>query len=395
MSIIIPIDYHADELPLPDLQEAWLAQIPPEIAEAHPARLALIEDWRAAPAKQVDEEILRGLAPKEMRRARFSGAGPEPILETVARFWSAAETYLDRGIPDAIALWNCGNADQNVWAMLAGERHIPIMHCEHGWLPQTRIFDPMGAYVTGRSGLDAISDQPASEGMGDSIIQLWRAARLSKHAQGGEPSEAVQEFAARGPALLVAMQLEADGAVVYNEIEFDCQRSFLRRCLSWPGPVLVKKHPAADGLEWEPDFIEHRRLCRMEVEARGGMWLDGNESIHELLPIVHAAAAINSNVLFEAAMARRPALSFGKGPHSGRGFTVDMGVGAEWPTGDQTPAQWAAVCEHVARMEAYLTPEGAWLPTWDHLAFWGAPFWGQAKAALLLRWELLLAEAQA
>ncbi len=389
MSIILPIDYHTDELPPSPLDASWLAQIPREIAEEHPPKLVLLEGWREGPRKDVGNDALRQMAPKEMRRIQFSGAAEDQILESVARFWMAIETYLDRERPAAMLLWNCGNADQNLWVMLAGERHIPVMHCEHGWLPQTRIFDPLGGYVTGRSGWDVQTCPPAAALVGAAIIRLWRRARQSKHPQGNRHSERVQEFSAKGPALLVAMQLEADGAAVYNEMQFDCQRDFLRKCLTWPGPVLVKAHPNAPGIEWEPPFAEQRRLCKMEVEAKGGMWLDANESLHDLLAIVTAVAAINSNVLFEAAMAGKAVYSFGEGPHFARGFTVEMGAGDSWQVGEQTPEQSAAVCRYVGCMEAYLFPEGAWLPGWDDTKFWGYPFWEYAPQLLQERWESL------
>jgi len=390
MSILIPVDYHASELPETPLDREWLAQIPPQIAKEHPAKLVCLDDWRDSECKPVGDDILRGIAPKEMRRARFAEAEQAPILENLARFWLAAERYLDRKRPAAIALWNCGNADQNVWAMLATERYIPVMHCEHGWLPQTRIFDPVGGYVSGHSGWDTLGNTPNGEWAGAAIIRLWRRARLSKHLQGGSPTEKTREFCADGPALLVAMQLEADGAAVYNDIEFNCQREFIRKCLTWPGPVLVKAHPVAAAIEWEPAFAEERRLCRLEVEAKGGKWLGANQSIHELMPMVSAVAAINSNVLLEAAMMGKPALSFGQGPHSGRGFTIDMKAGDSWPLGDQTTAQWAATCEHLGRMETYLTPDGTWLPGRELEMFWGFPFWEKAQAQLMERWESLL-----
>jgi len=392
VSIVIPIDWHAETPPPPPLGADWMAQMPREIAAEHPAQMAFLGDWRAGPRKRVDADILRGVAPKELRRAEVSGADQDAILDLVARFWVAAEKHLDLERPTALLLWNCGNADQNLWAKLAGEHHIPIMHCEHGWLPQTRIFDPVGGYVTGRCEWDVLPSRPAGECLGAAIIRLWRKARLSKHQQGGRPSERTQEFCGTGPALLVAMQLEADGAAVYHETEFDCQRDLIRRCLSWPGPVVVKRHPQAERIEWEPEFAEQRRLCQMEVEAKGGMWLDANESIHELLPIVSAVAAINSNLLLEAAMSGRLALSFGHGPHSGRGLTVDMRAGDSWPVGEQTPEQWAAVCKHVGSMEAYLSPEGAWLPDWDRESFWGFPFWENAQAALAEKWRRLLSK---
>lgn len=393
MSIIIPIDWHSEELPPAPLDEDWLAQIPPAITKEHPAKLVLLEGWRhrrrKTRRKSVKKNILRQLARKELRRAELSGADYNEILDCLARFWVAAERCLDRERPAAILLWNCGNADQNLWAMLAEQRHIPVMHTEHGWLPHTRIFDPRGGYVTGRSGWDALPDGIAGGWRGAAIIDLWRKGRQSKHEQGGEPSDQVREFCGTGPALLVARQLDSDGAAVYHESEFDCQRAFIRKCLSWPGPVLVKAHPVAEGIEWEPTFAEERRVCQMEVEAKGAMWLDANQSIHDLLPMVAAVTAINSNVLLEAAMMGKPALSFGQGPHSGRGFTVDMGAGDAWPSGEQTPEQWAAVCRQVGRMETYLSPHGAWLSRWRHTAFWGWPFWENAQEVLQERWELL------
>jgi len=368
-----------------------MAQIPPEIAAEHVVQMAFLGEWRGGPRKQVEDDILRRLAPKEMRRSEVSGADQDEILDVVARFWFAAGEYLDRERTAAILLWNCGNADQAVWTLLARERGIPVIHCEHGWLPQTRIFDMLGGYVTGPCGWDGLRHVRVGGWRGKAIIDLWRDARLSKHHQGGKPSERVQEFCKAGPALLVAMQLEADGAAVYQHTEFACQRDFICKCLTWPGPVLVKQHPASEGIEWEPEFAEQRRLCKMEVEAKGGMWLSANESIHDLLRMSSAVAAINSNVLLEAAMSRRAAFSFGHGPHSGRGFTVDMRAGDTWQVGDQTPGQWQAVCEHVARMEAYLVPEGAWLPDWSPESFWGYPYWGHAQAALIQRWEAILA----
>jgi hypothetical protein len=131
----------------------------------------------------------------------------------------------------------------------------------------------------------------------------------------------------------------------------------------------------------------------LEVEERGGLWLDANENIHDLLPMVSAVAAVNSNLLFEAAMCGKQALSFGGGPHAGRGFTVDMSADRLWPTSqEQSPEEWAAVCQHASLMELLLTPEGAWSPGWRHETLWAYPFWRNAREALIVNWHRLLHE---
>jgi len=395
VSIIIPVDYHATAPPSSETAAGWLAQVPAPIAAAHPPELAFV-DWRHARPETEDLAVLAELAPKELRRQSISGADRRLILENVARLWSGARRCLDKRKPAAILLWNCGNADQNAWAMLARERSIPIMHVEHGWLPRTRIFDPVGGYVVGRSDWDRIDHLRVEAEAGASVIEKWRRLGLSKHAQGAEPADSVKRFCRRGGTLLVAMQLETDGASVYHRVEHESQRDFIRHCLKWPGPVLVKRHPVAARVEWEPAFAKRREHCRLEIEAKGGMWLGANENLHGLFPLVGAVAAINSNVLLEAAMAGRPAYSFGEGPHSGRGFTRDRRAGDEWGEEDaapQTEDERTAVCEHVARMVQYLTPEGAWLPGWSSASFWGGELWADAPARLLSKWRRLLGES--
>ncbi len=392
VSIWIPIDWHAETPPTAELGAGWMAQVPREVADQFPVELIFLGDWRQHRPATKDASRLQSLCKKELRRASITGFDKSIILDEVARFWDAARDRLDRFPAEAILLWNCGNADQQIWTMLAKERGIPVLHVEHGWLPHTRIFDPIGSYVVGRSEWDKICERPADVRVGKAVIERWRKAGLSKHLQGGEPSPEIEEFCRRGPALLVAMQLEADASVVYQETEFDCQLDFLQKCMSWPGPVLVKQHPQAERIEWEPVFYDRRAQCRQEVERRGGLWLGSNESLHGLFSLVSAVAAMNSNVRFEAAMAGKLSIGFGHGPHSRRGFLHEMKTQDAWPeVREQTEDEARAVAIHAARMVEYLTPEGAWLPDWTWEDFWGQELWKEAPKKLMAKWERLLA----
>lgn len=374
------------------------AQIPASVREHVNAEVVGATDWEKAAPWDLPASKLEAFTERERYVANRTGEGTAEKMEVAARVASVIAERLAAKKPAAVMLWNNGFCDAHLWTFFCGELGIPVVHVEHGWLPETWIYDPAGSYILGKSILDDMQTEDGDAAAGRSIIQRWRSLCGSKHKQGPGPIPPEIAWASReGPVLLLAGQLMLDASMIYPACSIRSPEALVNQWDDWSGLVVMKRHPHSERYEGHEKLAAvHARLRERSLRNDRFLYVEENVSIHALLRYAVGASVINSNVGLEAAMRGKPVVQFGDSPYGGRGFTFDarkeperLASGA-WAKPSLAAEQ--ATVEFVGMLRRYLSPHGCWAADWapDSSGWWAGSAWGNGAERLADMWRKVL-----